>query len=347
MHRIDIAALATWLRDALPEAAEGLAVRQFQGGMSNPTYLLTNAAGTRFVLRKKPPGTLLPKAHAVDREYQVMRALAGTAVPVPRMLAWCGDPAVIGSEFFVMEHVEGRIITDPGMGPIAPEQRTALTWSLIDTLAQLHQVDWHAIGLDGFGRPGGYLARQTARWAAQYEAARTALPGNFDYSQLDWLRDWLLEHTAAVDENALTHGDYRLGNTIVHPQEPRIVAVLDWELATIGHPLADLAYLCLARHLPQGVPGAIDAAATGLPDEEQILARYCAQTGRPVIPEWPIFLSFACFRRAAITHGVAARAAQGNVSSASANAARDSERALAVAQLGVEIARTFEPPAKR
>jgi aminoglycoside phosphotransferase (APT) family kinase protein len=242
----------------------------------------------------------------------------------------------------VMEHVEGRIIPSAGMGPVPRSERPDLAFSLIDTLAALHSVDWRGVGLADFGRPEGYLARQTARWASQYEAAKKDLPEDFDYSAMDWLRDWLAERVNVADENAIAHGDYRLGNTIVHPREPRIVAVLDWELATIGHPLADLAYLCLPYHLPPDMPGAVDLVAHGLPGEEAILRRYCEKTGRDGIPDWPVFLAFACFRNAAIAQGVAARAAQGNVSTTSADPESMGARARQIASAGVAIARSMD-----
>ncbi|TNB47770.1 phosphotransferase family protein [Martelella lutilitoris] len=340
-HRFDEAALARWLSDSLPDTRDGLRVEQYQGGMSNPTFLLTLPSGRRYVLRKKPPGKLLPKAHAIDREYRVMRALEDSGVPVPRMIAYCDDPGVIGAEFFVMEHMEGRIIRSVAMDPLPRTERVELAWSLVDTLAALHKVDWRTAGLEGFGRPEGYLARQTARWSAQYEAAKSDLPKNFDYSQMDWLRDWLLKHSQVSDESTIVHGDYRLGNVVVHPREPRVIGVLDWELSTIGHPLADLAYLCLHYRLPLDLPGVQDLLAAGLPPEKDILARYRTATGRDDIPDWPVFLAFSCFRSAAISQGVAARAARGTASSASADPEKDGTRARRVAEAGARIARSM------
>ncbi|MGH1457264.1 MAG: phosphotransferase family protein [Paracoccaceae bacterium] len=341
-HIFDGEALAAWLAPHLPEAAQGLHIGQFQGGMSNPTYLLTTRSGRRLVLRKKPPGVLLPRAHAVDREYRVMRALGPTEVPVPEMIAYCDDPDVIGAEFFIMDYVEGRIIPDPAMGPVARADRPALAYALIDTLAALHLVDWRAAGLEGFGRPENYLGRQTIRWAAQYESAKPDLPDDFDYSDMDWLQGWLGEHADASHDASIVHGDYRLGNTVVDAAAPRVAAVLDWELSTIGHPLGDLAYTCLPYRLPQGIAGRIDPVEDAVPREDEIIARYCARTGRDGIPEWPVFLAFACFRYAAIVQGVAARAAKGNASSASADPLRDGARARAVAQIGADIARRMD-----
>lgn len=337
-HQLDVDALASWLSNHISDVTSGMTVLQFQGGMSNPTYLLTLVSGRRYVLRKKPPGVLLPKAHAVDREFRVMQALWGSEIPTPKMVAYCNDPEVLGAEFFVMEYVDGRIIVSPAMLSVPREDRRTLAFSLIDTLAKLHIFDWRAGGLDGFGRAENYLARQTARWSSQYEAAKADLPADFDYSHMDWLRDWLIEHGGIADESAISHGDYRLGNVVVHPTEPRVIAVLDWELSTIGHPLADLAYTCLHYHLPSDLPGVHDLVAAGLPTEEEMLSRYCDTVGRDEIPDWPVFLAFACFRYAAIVQGVAARAARGNASSSSADAIKDGARARRVAEIGAEIA---------
>jgi aminoglycoside phosphotransferase (APT) family kinase protein len=276
----------------------------------------------------------------------VMQALADTPVPVPRMVAYCDDATVTGAEFFVMQYIEGRIIPSPAMDLLPREQRPAVAFSLIDTIADLHCVDWKKVGLADFGKPEGYLARQVKRWSSQYEQAKSDLPADFDYTHMDALRDWLLERANVQDESCIVHGDFRLGNTIIHPTEPRVVAVLDWELATIGHPLADLAYLCLHYHIPlrdaddrNESPALI---AAGLPDESVLLKRYCDRTGRGEIPEWPFYIAFACFRSAAIGQGVAARAAQGNVSSASADPHRNGARARKIAEVGYRIAKSMD-----
>ena len=313
--------------------------------MSNPTYLITVHGGERFVIRKKPPGKLLPKAHQIDREYRVMHALAGSGVPVPKMIALCEDPDVIGADFFVMEFVDGRIVKPPTLDTVNAADRRALYFDLIDVMAALHTVDHVGAGLERFGRPDGYLTRQTTRWADQYERAKPALPDTFDYSDFDWLRDWLLERADQYEATSVVHGDFRPGNTITHPTEPRCLAVLDWELATIGHPLSDLAYFCLPFRQPFDELGGfegIDREGMGLPAEEELLARYAEKTARDGIEDWPVYMAFSFFRIAAIVQGVAARAALGNVSSASADPGRDLDRAALMGRIGAGIARDHD-----
>lgn len=341
-HRFNEAAFAKWWAETFGEEVGQLGIRQFQGGMSNPTFLVSSTSGKRYVLRKKPPGKLLIKAHAVDREYRVLRALGPTSVPTPKVIAYCDNPGVIGAEFFLMEYIEGRVVSDSAMGPIERTDRSHLVYSLVDTLADLHQVDWRACGLEGFGRPEGYLARQTTRWSGQYEASKSALPADFDYSDMDWLREWLMRHVDMEEESAITHGDYRVGNTVVHPTEPRVIGVLDWELSTIGHPLSDLAYFCLPYRYTRDAPVPKDLVAEGWPTEQQVIERYMARTGRTEIRGWKIFLAFNFYRVAAITQGVAARAAQGTASSASADPVKDGARARRMGQIGAEIARSHD-----
>ncbi len=271
-HRFDEAALARYLAANLPGFGGAMTIRQFQGGQSNPTFHI-EAGGRAYVLRKKPPGALLPSAHAVDREYRVIKALAGSAVPVPRVHLLCSDDAVIGQMFYVMDWVPGRVFPDRMLPGCSAAERAAMYDHMNVVMAALHQVDWRAVGLEGFGRPDGYVARQIARWSRQYEASRTdAVPS------MDRLIAWLPAHLPAADESSIAHGDYRVGNLIFHETEPRIVAVLDWELATIGHPLADLAYNCLAYRLTgthdHGFPEG-DLDAFGLPREADYLAAYC------------------------------------------------------------------------
>ncbi len=337
-HRFDEGRVRDWLGETLGKDPGPLYVQQFEGGMSNPTFLLTTGAGKRYVLRKKPPGELLPRAHAVDREYRIINALGSTDVPVPEAVAFCDDTSVIGVDFFLMEFVEGRVIADPAMGPVPPTERRPLAFALVDTLAALHKVDYEAVGLGDFGRPEGFMARQVKRWKGQYEAARSALPASLDHSDMDWLAGWLAEQDGITDEATIVHGDFRLGNVIIAAQEPRPLAVLDWELSTIGHPLSDLAYLMLPWHLPHMT----NPVANGLPTQDEMLEHYVASSGRAGLENWPVFLAFACFRLAAIVHGVAARAAKGNASSARADPIRDAERAMTVARIGRDIAMEAE-----
>lgn len=335
-HRLDDAALAGYLQRHLPEADAAMRVRQFQGGQSNPTYLV-ETAGRRYVLRKKPPGKVLPSAHMVEREYRVIRALADhTELPVPQAHLLCEDPSIIGTPFYVMDYVPGRVLSHPLLEEVEPPERRAIHLAAIETLARLHRVDVDAVGLGDYGRPQGYVARQIKRWSGQYQASRTG-----EMPAMEKLMAWLPAHLPARDESAIAHGDFRLGNLIFAAREPRVVAILDWELSTLGHPLADLAYCCLPYHLPAGVPGlrglvGVDLAAQGIPSEEELLAHYCRQTGREAIPDWHVFLAFSLFRLAAIVQGVHARALQGNASNA--DALEVGQRAGLLAEAGWRIA---------
>ncbi|HVJ54580.1 MAG TPA: phosphotransferase [Aliidongia sp.] len=310
-HRFDEQALAAYLRVHLPGFEGPLAIRQFQGGQSNPTYHL-QTRDRAYVLRKKPPGTLLASAHAVDREFRVLRALSKTEVPVPTPHLLCTDESVIGQMFYVMDHVPGRVLADPMLAGIPPADRSAIYDSMNEVFAKLHQVDYRAVGLEDFGRPDGYAARQIARWSKQYVASDVP-----DCPAMNRILEWLPANDPHDDIAAIVHGDYRLGNLIVHPTEPRVVAVLDWELATIGHPIADLAYNCMNYHSTQGSGRGFadaDLPSLGIPTEEEYLASYCRRTGRESVPHWYFYLAFAHFRIAAILAGVYRRGLDGNAS---------------------------------
>ena len=307
-HRFDEAALARYLRDALAGFTGDLRVSQFQGGQSNPTFHLATAGGD-YVLRKKPPGVLLPSAHAVDREFRVLTALAGSDVPVPKTHLLCADPGIVGTMFYVMDYVPGRVFADRRVPGVTTPQRAAMYDDMIRVLAALHAVDWQAAGLDGFGRAEGYMARQIRRWAKQYDASRTeSVPA------MDEVAAWLEAHVPATEEARIVHGDYRLGNLLIHPTEPRVVAVLDWELATIGHPLADLAYTLLTYRLPASAGGlsAEEIARLGIPSEADTVAQYCRHSGRSSMPDLEFMVVFAMYRLAAIQAGVYRRALDGN-----------------------------------
>lgn len=295
----------------LPGFVGPLEVQQFAGGQSNPTFLLRAVSGD-YVLRKQPPGVLLASAHAVDREYRVVRALEGR-VPVARPLLLCDEASVIGTTFFVMEYLDGRIFWDPQLPELLPEERRAAYHDMSRVLAAVHEVDWRAAGLAGFGRPGNYFARQVARWTTQYEAARTDV-----IDEMTRLGAWLTAHLPDADETTLVHGDFRIDNLMFHPSEPRIVAVIDWELSTLGHPLADLAYHCLAYYItPTGEPRSEPLAwpDSGLPTEDEHVAEYCRHAGRQRPAEWPFYVAFSLYRLASIAQGVHARVRQGNASS--------------------------------
>jgi aminoglycoside phosphotransferase (APT) family kinase protein len=328
-HQLDEAALARYLADHLDGFAGPLTVRQFEGGQSNPTYHLHTPARD-YVLRKKPPGQLLPSAHQVDREYRVMTALRGSGVPVPPTCVMCTDDTIVGTPFFVMACVEGRVFRQPHLPGVPAADRRAMYDDMVDVLARLHGVDVAAVGLGDYGKPGNYYARQIARWGRQYEAAKTG-----EIEAMNRLMAWLPGHIPAGDETTIAHGDYRVENLIFHPTEPRIVAVVDWELSTLGHPLADLAYNCLTFHLPPEALGRVAAAPAdweGIPDEASYVDAYCRRTGRAGIPGWNFYLAFSMFRLTSILQGVYARGLQGNA--ASTYALQRGAAAKQIAELG-------------
>ena len=308
-HALDNNRLQAYLGAHLGGFGGDLAVRQFEGGQSNPTYLL-ESAGKRWVLRKKPPGKLLQSAHAVEREYAVMSALQKTAVPVPRMELFCDDESVIGTQFFVMEWVQGRILSKPMESAIAPDELGAIYRDYMRVLGCLHGVDYSAVGLAGFGKPGNYYARQIGRWTQQYRASETD-----PIAAMDRLIGWLPEHIPEDDAVSIVHGDFSIRNMVVHPREPRIRAVLDWELSTIGQPLGDLAYACIFYHHAGWSREQI--RARGIPDEQELIDIYCQQTGRGGVSNWPFYIAFCKFRLCAIAQGVYKRGLEGNASSKS------------------------------
>jgi aminoglycoside phosphotransferase (APT) family kinase protein len=326
-YAFDPKALGRWMREHIPGFSGPIEVQQFAAGQSNPTFLVQSPE-RRYVLRRKPPGQLLPSAHAIDREFRILQALERTTVPVAHPYALCEDESVIGATFYLMDYVEGRIFLDPTLQDVSAPERRGIYQAMIDVLAELHTVDYASVGLAGYGRPARYIERHVARWTQQYRAAETET-----IDAVERLIEWLPRHIPAAEEATLVHGDFRLDNTIFHPQESRIVAVLDWELSTLGHPVVDLAYFCMRFHLPAGLGGLgeVDARALLLPSEAECVAQYCRRRGCAPIParDWTYYLAFCMFRLTAILQGVFARALQGNASSATAPEAGRRARPLA------------------
>jgi aminoglycoside phosphotransferase (APT) family kinase protein len=314
----DIERLAAYLKAQIPGFSGTLEVEPLTGGQSNPTFVLKLDGEKRYVLRKKPAGPLLPSAHAVDREYRVMRALEGTEVPVPRMLTLCEDDSVIGTMFYVMDFAAGRSFWDPALPGLEPAERAAIYAEMNRVIAALHSVDYETVGLGDFGKPGNYFSRQIARWSKQYKASETRL-----IQSMENLIAWLPENIPAGDETTLVHGDFRLDNMIFHPTEPKVIALLDWELSTLGHPLADFAYHMLAWRLRpdefRGMAG-VDIAALGIPDEADYVSAYCKRTGRQSISprDWEFYLAYNMFRLACIRQGIMKRVIDGNASNPNA-----------------------------
>lgn len=315
-YELDAEALSRWMRENVAEYEGPLRIEQFRGGQSNPTYKLVTPRRS-YVLRRKPSGALPKGAHAVEREYEVLAALARTDVPVAAVHALCRDESVIGTSFYVMDMVEGRIFWDATVPGVTKSERGAIFDAMNDTIARLHRIDFRGIGLGDFGRTGNYFARQIARWTGQYLADED---GGRD-PHMDRLIEWLPAHIPSEDESSIVHGDFRIDNMIFHPEKAEVVAVLDWELSTLGHPLADFAYNCMTYRMPPhivaGLAGA-DLDTLGIPSEAKYVAAYCARTGRAGIPAFDFYIAFNFFRLAAIFHGIKGRSIRGNASSAQA-----------------------------
>jgi aminoglycoside phosphotransferase (APT) family kinase protein len=313
-HRFDEAKLKDYLERNVEGLGKNLRIQQFQGGASNPTFLLTTEGpdgALEYVLRKKPPGVLLASAHQVDREFRVMKALAGTGVPAPTMRILCQDDSIIGTAFYVMDYLDGRIFIDASLPLLTPKDRTAVYDDLGRVLAALHQLDYDAIGLGDFGRPGDYIARQIDRFTKQYRAQETVL-----VPDMERLIEILPTRVPGGRRVGIVHGDYKMGNVILHKTEPRLIGVLDWELCTIGDPLADLAFSAFPWHR-MGTTATVtsDMGAPGLPSEAEYVAAYCKRTGRDGIEGWDFYLAFGLFRLASISQGVYRRVLDGSIAS--------------------------------
>jgi aminoglycoside phosphotransferase (APT) family kinase protein len=331
-QRIDLEALAAYLAAHLPGFTPPLTALQFRGGQSNPTYLLSDAAGARYVLRKQPAGVLLPSAHAVDREFRVIRALHGTGFPVARPLCLCEDRSVIGTLFYVMGYAAGRNFWDATLPQLTPVQRAAIYDEMNRVLVRLHTLDFAAAGLGDFGKPGNYFVRQISRWSKQYRASETER-----IEAMEKLLAWLPANIPADDETTLVHGDYRIDNMIFHPSEPQVLAVVDWELSTLGHPLADFSYHVMAWRIPagenRGLAG-VQLKALGIPTEEEYLASYCRRTGRAAVEPrvWEFCMAYNLFRIACIRQGILKRVVDGTA--ASRHAREAGAKARETAELG-------------
>jgi len=335
-HAFDIAALTAWLESNLEGFAGPLTVEMFKGGQSNPTYKLVTPQRS-YVMRAKPGPVvrLLPSAHAIEREFAVMRGLHGTGVPVPRMHCLCEDESVIGRAFYVMEFMQGRVLWDQALPGMAPAERSAIYDEMNRVISALHTVKFAERGLAGYGKPGNYFDRQIGRWSKQYIASVTQ-----PIPEMDKLIEWLPAHipAGARDENkvSIVHGDYRLDNLMFHAHEPRVIAVLDWELSTLGHPLADFSYHCMSWHIPHGSfrgIGGLDHAALGIPAEDEYMRRYCDRTGLATVDglkaDWNFYMAYNLFRIAAILQGIAKRVQDGTASSAQAASSGASARPMA------------------
>ncbi|HEY8351053.1 MAG TPA: phosphotransferase family protein [Sphingomonadales bacterium] len=309
---IDEAKLAAYMEAKIPGFSGPLKIEQFKGGQSNPTYKLTTPDRT-YVLRRKPPGKLLKSAHAVDREFRVISALHKAGIPVAEPYVLEEDDSIIGTAFYIMAFVAGRVFWEPNLPGMEPAERAAIYDAMNDTIARLHQVDYEAVGLGDYGRPGNYIARQVARWSEQYRASKTE-----EIPAMDRLMEWLPAHIPQGEETSIVHGDFRIDNMIFHPTEPRVLAILDWELSTLGHPLADFSYATMLWRLPPHVFSGLkgqDLKALGIPTEEEYVAAYCRRTGRASIPHWDFYMIYNIFRMAGILQGIMGRVVAGTATS--------------------------------
>lgn len=335
--QFDLSVLAEWMKSQGIIDHVQLDAKALTGGQSNPTFLLSSGK-QKLVLRKKPPGALLPSAHAVDREYRVMKALQGSDVPVPKLFAFSDDSSIVGTPFYLMEFLEGRVIVDQSLPGMTRTERTAIYMEMNRIIAALHQVNPEAVGLGDFGRAGNYFGRQIARWSRQYQESRTE-----DIEALNALIEWLPQNIPQGDQTTIVHGDYRLDNLVFHPTEPRAIGLLDWELATLGHPLADFAYHCMSWHIPaslwRGI-GGLDLNELGIPSEEDYVKQYSTITGFSGIEHWDFYIAYNLFRMAAILQGIARRAVDGTA--ASADAIETGNKARPLAEIGWKYAQRYE-----
>jgi aminoglycoside phosphotransferase (APT) family kinase protein len=329
--------LADWMKSQGLIDKNDLSLKPLTGGQSNPTFLL-NSGTQRLVLRKKPPGPLLPSAHAVDREYRVMQALRDTEVPVPKMFAYSDDVSIVGTPFYLMEFLEGRVFVDQSLPGMSKDERGEIYREMNRVMAALHQVDPASVGLGDFGRAGNYFSRQIARWSRQYQESRTE-----DIDALNSLIEWLPQNIPEGDQTTIVHGDYRLDNLVFHPTKPVALGVLDWELCTLGHPLADFAYHCMSWHIPaslwRGI-GGLDLEALGIPSEQAYVKQYSDVTGFSGIEHWDFYIAYNLFRMAAILQGIARRAVDGTA--AASDAIETGSKARPLAEIGWKYAQRYQ-----
>jgi aminoglycoside phosphotransferase (APT) family kinase protein len=336
-EQMDLQALAGIMHAHGLETLVPISITPLTGGQSNPTYRISSG-GHSYVLRKKPPGMLLPSAHAIDREYRVMAALSSSDVPVPRVHFYCEDSAIVGTPFYLMDFLDGRVLLDQSLPGMEPDERSAIYSEMNRVMAALHGVEVDAVGLGDFGKSGNYFGRQIARWSRQYRDSRTE-----NIEAMERLMEWLPQRIPEGEQTAVVHGDYRLDNLVFHRTQARVIGVLDWELATLGHPLADFAYHCMSWHIPanlwRGI-GGLNLESLGIPGEEEYVRQYCAATGAQALEHWDFYLAYNLFRIAAILQGIAKRAVDG--SAAASDAQETGKKARPLAELGWKYAQRYE-----